>query len=731
MFTGIDEVDWASLGHAYTDSATDVPDLLWGLASHDPARREIALDGMYGAVHHQGDVYDSTLACIPFLFELVTTVAVADRGAVVGLLRSIAGRPDEEEDAGPADAFGTDASEDGDEYDDESDESDESDEYEEWLRHHREAHTMVRDRAGGFLDLLDDPDPEVRAAVPGALAQLHPEPVRVLGSLRERLPGESDPAAARSLVRALGTLAVEHAGVLGAEPGHALRGVVSGAPDPELRLTALIQLARCAPALLPDDTLEIALEVMRLARAAKELGPPPAQPERPRTNTLISHVRELHAEHRRSLGLDEADELLTELHRQLGDRVDIRFPLLVAQLRSPDPVQRAQAVGMAGQLLTGWRAPDDEPVLALAMLLAEDDLRLHKSVLAELRYLAPVAHRVAEGLVAYIESWEDREPETGTAWRDTAVGKAFEVLTLQGDGRVVPALTSVLKSIEVPENLAGWIEALGPEAAAPLGPVLHDRLAALDHRVRGDAWSRLVRGLGALAHRASVPLLAEILSGTDDRHTRREVLEALTAYGRRGSAAAPRIRELWSDSTVPDEDRIYVAEALWAVAGEAGAGDAGAAEAALTVAGDALACGQWLRRDAGLRLAGALGPSGASLAPRLRELIAAGTEPARAAVALWRVTGEADEALAVLLDQWAAAPRSRPEISACLAELGPAAAPALPLIRAERSSSRRHNNTGGAGNMRYHVLPDVTLLENCRRVLDAFGEPGDEREARP
>ncbi|MFK0018946.1 hypothetical protein [Streptomyces sp. NPDC090798] len=55
MFTGIEDVDWASMGHAYTDSATDVPELLWGLASDDPARRDIALDGMYGAVHHQGE----------------------------------------------------------------------------------------------------------------------------------------------------------------------------------------------------------------------------------------------------------------------------------------------------------------------------------------------------------------------------------------------------------------------------------------------------------------------------------------------------------------------------------------------------------------------------------------------------------------------------------------------------------------------------------------------------
>lgn len=70
MFTGIDEVDWASLRHAY-GSAEDVPALLRALASADRAEREVALDGMYGSVHHQGNVYDSTFACVPFLFGCV------------------------------------------------------------------------------------------------------------------------------------------------------------------------------------------------------------------------------------------------------------------------------------------------------------------------------------------------------------------------------------------------------------------------------------------------------------------------------------------------------------------------------------------------------------------------------------------------------------------------------------------------------------------------------------
>ena len=48
-----------------TGSATDVPELLRGLLTDDAPAREIALDGLYGAVHHQGDIYHRTLACVP------------------------------------------------------------------------------------------------------------------------------------------------------------------------------------------------------------------------------------------------------------------------------------------------------------------------------------------------------------------------------------------------------------------------------------------------------------------------------------------------------------------------------------------------------------------------------------------------------------------------------------------------------------------------------------------
>jgi hypothetical protein len=76
--------------HAY-GPAEEVPDLLRGLVSGDPAVRELALDGMYGAVHHQGDVYECTIVSIPFLLEAVAHPELPGRGAIVELLASIGG----------------------------------------------------------------------------------------------------------------------------------------------------------------------------------------------------------------------------------------------------------------------------------------------------------------------------------------------------------------------------------------------------------------------------------------------------------------------------------------------------------------------------------------------------------------------------------------------------------------------------------------------------------------
>ncbi|MEV5831907.1 hypothetical protein AB0L25_40780, partial [Spirillospora sp. NPDC052242] len=77
MFSGLHDIDWASMGHAY-GSAEEVPALLLALASSDSEERRKALSRFYGAIHHQGDVYPCTTASLPFLFELADDVTTPD-----------------------------------------------------------------------------------------------------------------------------------------------------------------------------------------------------------------------------------------------------------------------------------------------------------------------------------------------------------------------------------------------------------------------------------------------------------------------------------------------------------------------------------------------------------------------------------------------------------------------------------------------------------------------------
>ncbi|MEW2397325.1 HEAT repeat domain-containing protein [Streptomyces sp. NPDC046862] len=708
VFTGIDDVDWASMGHAYTDSATDVPDLLRDLAADDPARREIALDGMYGAVHHQGDVYDSTVACIPFLFELVTTPAVADRGAVVHLLCSIAGErePDPEEIGGLFEDEEEDAA---------------------FVQPFLDAWATVRGRADVFLELLDDPDAEVRAAAAGALAHAHPDPARAFGALRERLVVERDQEAVGALVEAIGGLGASHRELLGAGAGAVLREVVSVASHPEQRLAGLVQLARCEPLSLPEDLVESVLDVMRLAcehdaleASGEDREDRPeadrAEAERPHTDTMVSYLRELEGAHRRSIDASTAGDLLEELHGALGDHTAPRFELLAGQLQSPDWGQRMAAVDMAGTLLTGWRAPNDLPVALLAHQLVEDEPRLSLRALTELCYAAPIAGAVADVLAVCVEEWDDTwEPDD---WKGTLFGKALEALALQGDERAVPALAEVLaREGTVPENLGTWVDRVGPEAAAPLGPELHRRLAALPSDRGTPARERLVDALGVLSRAESLPLLVEMVQPDGGRM--RAVLRALARYGPAAAEAAPRLRELAAAASESIEIRLDVAETLRAVTGEAGP--------LLPLVREGLESDRWYELSPALEAAASLGPAGAPLAPRLRELLAGRDAHTDTIVALWRTAQDVEEVLPLLLGQWTALPSTRPAVATCLIEMGSGAAPALPLIREELSSPRRHTNDRRDGDssgmrMRYDVAADEGLLRDCRRLAAALGD---------
>ncbi|NML54308.1 PBS lyase [Streptomyces sp. R302] len=702
MLTGIEEVDWASLGHAY-GPADDVPELLRGLASPDPAEREAALDGMYGAVHHQGDVYDSTLACIPFLLELVADPAVQDRGAIVELLTSIGGIELDDEDGdldepagpGPDDAEFVPAA------------------------NFAMAAAAVAAGADVFLGLLGGPDPEARLAAPVALASLHPDPALVLALLRERLTVEPDTEVRLALVAAVGRIALRHAS-LRAETVDWLAWLARAAQDPGLRLAALAQLARCAPGRIPQDIVRWVTELLEEIRTAPRPEPEDGGCEQGPARmpvTLVGQVRELLEDQVAGRRTPWTEELLRTLHGALDDRVDDRIALILAQLRSPDPGQRSDAIWLCGGLIRLWRGRYEEVVELVGAQLADPDARLRDAATSFLERLFELGAPAADGLAAVLTARAAGAPAaagglgrlTGRTGRDGAL----LALARSGDSRAVPLLARALEGPgEVRRELLYAVDGLGP-AAVVLAPLLRRRLAAVE--LDEDLYDRagpLLYALAAVRGAQALPEVLRVLRGAPEYRrecVREAVARALGAFGPAAREAVPELRELLGSCTAAVS--TAAARALWAVEGDA--------EAVVPV------LVRWLRpgssgadRCAAAQALGAIGPAAAGAARALRPGLTSRDlwERVRCAAALWRVSGETERTLPVLLAAWEENRHARVEIVECLAEMGPAASAAQLPILTELTRRRRHNAREGASGS-HDVHQDEKLLTLCRAAL--------------
>jgi hypothetical protein len=89
MFENLSAVDWASFEHAY-GPATDIPDLLWALASPETKIREEALRELNLNVIHQSTHWPGCVEVVPFLFELLENESVQDRGKIIEYLQYLA-----------------------------------------------------------------------------------------------------------------------------------------------------------------------------------------------------------------------------------------------------------------------------------------------------------------------------------------------------------------------------------------------------------------------------------------------------------------------------------------------------------------------------------------------------------------------------------------------------------------------------------------------------------------
>jgi hypothetical protein len=718
VFTGLHEIDWASMTHAY-GPATEVPDLLRGLASDDPREREAAADGMYGAVHHQGDVYDSTLACIPFLFELVTDGGVQDRGVIVGLLASIGGM-----DIG------------GDDF--EGDKTDLPDAEEaEWRANYAMAHAAVRAGADIFLALLTDPDPDVRREVPPVLTAWPDHAARTFAVLRERLPAEPDFEARMAVVEAVSTLALRIPELSGTVGGW-LAGLAAAHQDPALRLAALAQVARCAPGALPAD---IAAAVCALL-AAMQPGPDPAtEPEASPAAPSgligepgqLGNLRESPAHAGSGAGVLWAGDLLRTLQSALGDRTGDRAAILADQLRSAHRDRRIDAVWMTGGLLRGWRGQYEELVELVGQQLSDPEPRLTAAAASVLEDLDTLAGPAADALARCLDD-APRSSEPGPRalppwvrqWPDgrPTLGPAPKSLARLGDRRVLPALAWALEQPEPPRDIAHAIGALG-EPGTSLVPLLRRRLreAPLDERLY-DRCDPLLSAVAALAGYAdaaapAVPEVLRILRNAPAGHREWTLLTAARALGRIGPAALEAVPDL----TVLLEDpshctAIAAASALWRI--EPGTG----ADAVLPVLQRHIA-GPVRSARAAVQAIAELGPAAVSARPRLRGLLTVSDPWLRldAAVALWRVTGDCTAAVPVLRASWRENAHSRRDVARCAAQMGPAAAGLGPLLARELVAARRHNHAeGGYGG--HDIAADLRLLEYCRDALSRLGGPG-------
>ncbi|WP_031160437.1 HEAT repeat domain-containing protein [Streptomyces durhamensis] len=660
MFTGIDEVDWASLRHAH-GTAEDMPGWLRALASTDTVERATALDGMYGALHHQGCVYDSTLACVPFLLSLVAREELPDRDGVVELLVGI----------GAESAKGD-----------------------------PRAREAVCAGAEVFVRLAGDPDPAVRRAAAGALVHFLAAPARVLDLLRQRLRAERDDRVLLALTEALGLFVRRY-------PAHADAAVdllaEHSAPPyaPGLRLAALGQLALVAPAGLPADVVPTAVRLLRERSAHRARVPEPSA-----ADTLVGRLRRLRPSD------EEGSRLLRTLHTALGDRVGDRTALLGGQLSSPDPVDRCNAVWMAAALLRGWRGDHSGTVLLLGAQLAAQQDRLRDAAVVVLSELGTLAAPAADDLYALVcarpDLWTDRF-ERGSP----TLGGPLKALARTGDPRAVPALAHLLAGLATPVDLGFELAHLGA-AAAPLAHAVRHRLGRIPPASPSAARlaAPLLAAVGGLGDQEAVPEVLRLLQGAPDDLGARDAVagqavETLEALGAAGQATGV-LRAL-----LGTRHAAAAAGALWSAHQDA-ATVLPALLRELTQADPerrCLAAGQL----------GRLGPAARSALPALRRM--AGSWPAQervsAACALWRIDADPEPVLPVFRAAWEDDPHTRAPIARCLTAMGPAAAPLRHLVAAELAAPRRlpaHPGIrGGQG-----IPEDEALLRACRDSLAAM-----------
>ncbi|MFQ6146785.1 HEAT repeat domain-containing protein [Streptomyces seoulensis] len=696
MFEGLHGIDWASMEHAY-GTAEEIPALLWTLRSPQAEERRKALERFYSEVHHQGDVYPCTAASLPFLFELAADRATPDRAGIVALLVSI-GRESLER------GF-----------------EDDGTEIEYYPpQGYVQAVAFLRERGEEFAEFARDSDPDVRLAAIGGLGLFLDDADRAATVLRERLAAEHGIEARLRTLEAAATLALRLPAA-SHQVTHWLADLAADpAQDPATRLAALVQRARCAPDEIGEDVVPAAVGLLReIARAlpVRPIVPAPSRPATP-TGAVAPQIAARFAEldhHTRVYA--PTTVLLRTFHEALGPRVRERTEVLAEQLCSPGPGSRLDAVRMSGELMQTWRGNHTRLLLLVADRLTTADEEVAAEAATVLETCHPIAAPARGALVAHVDA--QRAAHGPDVWAAPQMRlrrshqQAVRTLARLGDTRAVPSLLSALDG-----DVDAWraVEVAGhlPQVADELVPRLGGHLRRIDLSQQWTEMSAnaILAALAALGDPAAVPTVVDAL-GAAVRHEQHGVTQAaLKALAAFGPAAAEALETIRSLTTATDAHvRPAAVAALWA----AGEDLAEVMPLLLNLLDDPIT----FRISDAAALLGEIGPPASVALPRLRNLLAHDYEWVRVpcAAALWEIGGlsEAPIVLDALLQAMAKNPATANHVVACLDRMGPLAAPALPLLRAQLALPRR----GG----RFQSIDHDEELQRISRTLITRLEP--------
>ncbi|CAM5404352.1 hypothetical protein GCM10010329_16450 [Streptomyces spiroverticillatus] len=700
----LDGVDWASLD----DDGERIPSLLRAMTSADPSARKEARTAFFHAVSHQGDLYDSTTAALPFLFALADDPATPDRAGIVALLLALGSSAVERDDGGLR--FGSDG---------------------EVTTAYADCAAIMRAHADSFVAYASEPDPLVRRAALEGLGLFLDDAGRAVGVLGERLGAASDTAERLLVVETMATLALRLPATKDAVVARFDALADDPATDTAIRLGALVQRAHCDPGAIVADTVPTAIELLRRLTPAPEPGPtdtchdssgtcPCADAERAaqEQQEAVSQGAPPHiaaaftdlARHGRTHAPTTA--LLTTFHEALGTRVPERTALLAAQLRSPDSGTRYDAIGMATRLINTVRGDHSALVLLVADCLDPQDAYTSAEAAKCLAALGTDAEPAREALASYVGARRDTHGPEVWAAPQALVRQAHQeaVLALAGlgDPRALPCVLVGLDS-----GVDSWRAVL---VAGGIGAGAGELVPRLARDLTGVDFSQewpvtnphaLASALGRLGDAGAVPALVHALTQSvrhEQWSTACSALEALTAIG---PAAAPAPGEVRPLAEAEDLSvRMAATAALWALEGDAA-----------DVVPRLLALLDTYKAADAADVLGRIGPAAVLALPRLREITTKSSEWRRvhAAAALWDVGGEAEAAVVVdaLLAAWEENDCTATFVVECLDRMGPAAAPALPRIRDELSRPQ--------GSYFRSASADRELLHLCRSVLSRLG----------